>query len=405
MKWLLHIASWTALIVINATMMQGYGIGLDWWDMAVKWALIAGVFYLNYAWLIPRFLFRRRIVAYVLLVLAGFAVALVANRINSIAAMRRNLSVMEAELRQYADIEQRYAEEGRPLPPPRRPGGGDLGGPGPEGLSGQAMTTREEEYERLLRRYDRTRRFAQGFSRQPLNPFVKHNIGYFYTLAFFYMAALAFAFIEKSAREERRRSETEREKVRAELAYLKQQINPHFLFNTLNAIYAYTISASTPASEAVLKLSSILRYMLYETRRDKVPLADEIAVVRDYIALQRLRMTDKTEVEFTMSGDAGPYLIEPMLLIPILENAFKYGVDSVSSSFVHIAAEIAGGVFVFRVSNRIVRDAPASDSDSGIGIRNIRRRLDIIYGRDYSLLTERRDGNFYITLELRPGAV
>ena len=179
MKWLLHIASWTALIVINATMMQGYGIGLDWWDMAVKWALIAGVFYLNYAWLIPRFLFRRRIVAYVLLVLAGFAVALVANRINSIAAMRRNLSVMEAELRQYADIEQRYAEEGRPLPPPRRPGGGDLGGPGPEGLPGQAMTTREEEYERLLRRYDRTRRFAQGFSRQPLNPFVKHNIGYF----------------------------------------------------------------------------------------------------------------------------------------------------------------------------------------------------------------------------------
>ena len=399
-KVLLHLACWTALIVINVMMMQGYGLGLDWWDMVVKWMVIAGVFYLNYAWLIPRFLFRRRIVVYVLLVLAGFVLALFFNRLNSVAAMRRSLTKMETKLLQYSDIEQRYAEEGRPTPPHR--------GPGPSvepPMPMRPLSPREEEYERLLRHYERTSRFAVGFTRFPFNPFVRYNISYFYTLLFFYMAALAFAFIEKSRKEERRRSESEREKVQAELAYLKQQINPHFLFNTLNAIYAYTIQASSPASEAVLKLSSILRYMLYETRRDRVPLADEIAVVNDYIALQRMRITDKTEVVFTMQGDTKPYLIEPMLLIPILENAFKYGVDSVSSSFVHIEAEIADGIFEFRVSNRIVRTDPVPASHSGIGIQNIRRRLEIIYGHDFLLDTERRDGNFYVTLRLRLGMV
>ena len=263
------------------------------------------------------------------------------------------------------------------------------------------FTEREEEYGRLRWEFDRARRTEHMIYGSRYNPFEMYNMRIVYALVFFYMASIVVFFIEQSSKNERRRRELEKEKVSAELAYLKQQINPHFLFNTLNSIYSYTIGASAPASDAVLKLSSILRYMLYETGRDRVPLIDELTVMDDYIELQKLRMTDKTEVDVAIEGDTRMNQIEPMLLIPILENAFKFGVDSVEPSFIRIEMQVKGNDLTFRVTNRIVRRSNGDHTNSGIGIRNIRRRLDLIYGPgNYILETTEKDDVFTVLMKL-----
>lgn len=263
------------------------------------------------------------------------------------------------------------------------------------------MTSREDELGQLRREYDATRTYSWMLSHSDYNPLSQHNLPFIFALIVFYMASIVVFFAEQSGKAEKRRREMERERAKAELAYLKQQINPHFLFNTLNSIYSYTIGVSEEASDAVLKLSSILRYMLYETNRDRVPLPDELAVLDDYIELQRLRITDKTEIQVVVNGDTRPYRIEPMLLIPIVENAFKYGVDSVESSFVKIEIDVKGGGFTFRVTNRVVRRNEGDRSNSGIGIKNIQRRLELIYGPgNYGMEVAEQDGIFSVTLRL-----
>ncbi|MDR0954847.1 MAG: histidine kinase [Rikenellaceae bacterium] len=266
------------------------------------------------------------------------------------------------------------------------------------------LTPREETLWQLRREYFATRSYAWELSRNDYNhynPFQQQNLPFVFALIIFYMASIVTFFVEQGNKAEKRRRELEKERVKAELAYLKQQINPHFLFNTLNSIYSYTISVSQEASDAVLKLSSILRYMLYETNRDRVPLPDELAVIDDYIELQKMRMTDKTQIEVIVRGDTRRYQIEPMLLIPIIENAFKYGVDSVEASFVRIEIEVEGGDFTFRVTNRVVRRNDGDRSHSGIGIQNIQRRLELIYGADhYDMDVSEKDGIFSVTLHL-----
>jgi sensor histidine kinase YesM len=263
------------------------------------------------------------------------------------------------------------------------------------------FTPREETLWQLRQEYFSTRSYAWGLSHSNYNPFLQQNLPFVFALIIFYMASIVTFFVVQGNKAEKRRRELEKERVKAELAYLKQQINPHFLFNTLNSIYSYTISVSQEASDAVLKLSSILRYMLYETNRDRVPLPDELAVIDDYIELQKMRMTDKTQIEVIVRGDTRRYQIEPMLLIPIIENAFKYGVDSVEESFVRIEIEVEEGNFTFRVTNRVVRRNDGDRSHSGIGIKNIQRRLELIYGADrYDMNVGEKDGIFSVTLHL-----
>ena len=396
-----HLLVWIALIVINLFIIRGYSVDVNWGSTIITWLFYLFIFYVNYLLLIPRLLFRRRIVAYVAAALAVFAFSFVAIKYQAMWSVRNNITRISNEMESYGDIRESFERKDRERERFHREirrRGLDRETPLPPELT---FTEQEEEYGRLRREYERSRAFARGFLRSGYDPLSRFNMPYIYTLLFFYMASVAIAYYEKSRKAELRRSEMEKEKITAELAYLKQQINPHFLFNTLNSIYSYTIGASDPAADAIVKLSSILRYMLYETNRDRVPLADEVAVIYDYIDLQKLRITDKTDVSIRIDGDTRPHRIEPMLLIPILENASKFGVDSVEPSFVNIRMDVTGSEFLFAVSNRIVKKPNTDARHSGIGIRNIRRRLELIYGSGgYRLKAEEKNGVFTVTLQL-----
>ena len=447
-KVALHIGVWTAAFFINIILIQGYSVKIDWSNMLVSWLFYIFIFYINYLLLIPKLFRRRRIVFYVLTALAILSVSFVSIKYTAIETAKRNISDLDVQLQRYSGIKESFEEKERlrelqreighqrekeasDSSPGERHGNRDGQGPFrgggrmPMHFRGDSLladslfqvqmirkqdsilsinvifTPEEEEYGQLRREYERTRWYARWLFRGNFNPFSQDNLQFIFALIFFYMASIVVYFAEQTGKAEKRRREMEKEKASAELAYLKQQINPHFLFNTLNSIYSYTIGVSEEASDAVLKLSSILRYMLYETNRDRVPLADELAVLDNYIDLQRLRTTEKTEIDVIVHGDTRLHQIEPMLLIPIIENAFKYGVDSVEPSFIRIEVDVKAQDFIFRVSNKIVRRNEGDKSNSGIGLNNIRRRLDLIYGYgNYDMDVKEKNGIFSVTLHL-----
>lgn len=446
-KYLVHAFAWIAIILINLFVIRGFDHSMVWIRLAVSTLIWFIYFYLNYSVLIPKLLFRHKIFAYIILTASLTVGAYFGSKYSDVRLNMVDIQKQEEALKQYDDVKESYDQKvdefrsrrGRresqaksktdtlkssSTAVPDSATVGSSAGPASSAIDSSSiskdtiilssppppphgntkresieLTEREREYEMALRRYERTLRANQWM--KSFSPLENYNMAYVYLLIFFYLASLALSFINKSSQEEKRRTELEIEKTVTELAYLKQQINPHFLFNTLNAIYSYTLAVSEPASDAVLKLSSILRYMLYETNKERVPLADEIAVVYDFIDLQKLRMTDKTDVDVTIDGDPTAHYIEPMLLIPILENAFKFGVDSFEKSFIRIEFKIYADKFTFNVSNKIVRRSEGDESNSGIGFKNIRRRLSLIYGDDYELTTEEKKGIFYVSLTLK----
>jgi hypothetical protein len=244
--------------------------------------------------------------------------------------------------------------------------------------------------------------FAMRLRLHPYYPFSERNMSFTLMLLISATVSTMISFVKRWKDEEQNKNKIEKEKVETELAYLKQQINPHFLFNILNSIYSLTLDVPTPASDAILKLSSMLRYMLYSTRQGKVSLQEEVQVISDYIELQRLRLDDHTRISLSIEGPIDNFQIEPMLLIPILENAFKYGANSINDSFIKIDLKVTEfGNLHFDVVNSIVVNNKKNDKNSGIGIKNIRRRLDLIYGKNYTFGTAELNGVFRVALSLK----
>jgi sensor histidine kinase YesM len=202
--------------------------------------------------------------------------------------------------------------------------------------------------------------------------------------------------------------EIEKEKLESELAMLKTQINPHFFFNALNSIYALSDKKSEKTGDAILLLSSIMRYVLYDANRSKIELAKEVQHLEDYIAMQRLRISDREQVqiEFQFQGDGTAQFIEPLILIPFVENAFKHGVSYDQPSFIKIDLRVSGGVFYFEVTNSKKKHADAAhathDDYHGIGITNTRKRLDLMYKDRYILTIKDRHDQYstHLTIHL-----
>lgn len=170
------------------------------------------------------------------------------------------------------------------------------------------------------------------------------------------------------------------EKQSGELALLRSQINPHFLFNTLNNIYSLVCKKSDDAPEAVMKMSSIMRYMLYDATTDKVLLEKEIEYLKSFIALEKLRIRHNDFVEFNVSGNVEGRTIAPMLLIPFVENAFKHGSKSTTNPGIRIDLSTESRQIMFSVSNHLRKNTTViKDQVGGIGLTNIRRRLNLLY--------------------------
>jgi len=195
--------------------------------------------------------------------------------------------------------------------------------------------------------------------------------------------------------------EKENENLKTELSFLRSQVSPHFMFNVLNNMVALARKKSEVLEPSLIKLSSLLRYMLYETDVDKVALEKEIDYLQSYIDLQKQRFGDKVKVNVSLEVEDDRYMIEPMLLIPFVENAFKHGTGLIREAQIDIQLRAKGKQLYFTVRNRF---DPASkeikDKTSGIGLPNVRRRLNLLYGGDHSLVNTVEADCFIISLQI-----
>ena len=211
--------------------------------------------------------------------------------------------------------------------------------------------------------------------------------------------------IQKWQKDQQLRLELEQDKVSSELSFLKAQINPHFFFNTLNNIYALTMINADVAGKAIHQLSRMMRYLLYDTQQGHTLLSQEIAFVKDYISLMQLRLTDMVKVSFDIPGSLNDIPLAPMIFLPFVENAFKHGVSATVQSHIAIKIEQDGKLLHLKVDNSIIKDRSISlDTNSGIGMVNTRRRLDLLYPGKYQLdINEQAASNKYsvhLTLDL-----
>lgn len=190
------------------------------------------------------------------------------------------------------------------------------------------------------------------------------------------------------------------EKQEAELNYLKSQTNPHFLFNTLNNIYSLARDKSDLAPESILRLSKILRFMLYETGGDYVTIEQEIKIVSDYIALEKLRYDESLRINFHYDIEDMKQLIPPLLMIPLVENAFKHGVSETRHlPFVDIHLSVKKDQLALSVKNSTEQFSGKVEVKENIGLSNLRRQLELLY-KDYSLSVKQSQSDFTATLQI-----
>ncbi|RZK66377.1 MAG: histidine kinase [Pedobacter sp.] len=179
---------------------------------------------------------------------------------------------------------------------------------------------------------------------------------------------------------------SERERILAELSFLKAQINPHFFFNTLHTIYALMDTDQPAAKSSIYNLSHMMRYVLYDTKNDKTSLLKEIGFIEDYIALMKVRISEEVQIIFDVHTPITDMDIAPMLFLPFIENAFKHGISAVHPSYIFIGFSLTQTELKFEVRNSLFETLGKQlDDDQGIGITNTKRRLDLLYPGKYKL--------------------
>lgn len=220
---------------------------------------------------------------------------------------------------------------------------------------------------------------------------VKHNI-------FLYIAVILFSIL---LRVRMKLFDTEVLKFKAEMSTLRNQINPHFLFNTLNNIYALAIREKSPTTAStILKLSGMMRYVVTETRHEFVPLEREINYTNDYIDLQKLRLTKNMNLSYRVTGVIRDQEIAPLVLMPFIENAFKHGVNPDQDSFINIHIDVNDSFVELNVENQKLKIDHEQHGKSGVGIENTRARLESLYGRNYTLAVHEDPQHYRIKLTI-----
>lgn len=201
---------------------------------------------------------------------------------------------------------------------------------------------------------------------------------------------------------EKLRKETENEKLNAELSFLKSQINPHFFFNTLNSIYSLASKKSDKTPEAIIKLSQLMRYIIYDSEKELVPLQNEIDYINNLVELQKLRLKNNVKVLFITQGLITNKWIEPLLLLPFIENAFKHGIDYTKECTIAFSIVIKDEQLFFESENPLVTQfyQLKDNENSGIGLLNSKKRLSLLYPGKHSLIIDENNGKFKVNLQL-----
>jgi two-component system LytT family sensor kinase len=225
----------------------------------------------------------------------------------------------------------------------------------------------------------------------------------FHLLPFILVVAISTAMrvVSDKFDTDRLAQQRQAENLKTELSFLRSQINPHFIFNILNNLVALEQMKSPELGPTILKLSALLQYMLYDTDEERVSLAREVDYLSSYIDLQRQRFGTKVPITVSLEAGPGNYEIEPMLLIPFVENAFKHGVGMIENPGIEIMLRVRNGVLFFAVRNRYNPDSvEMKDKGSGIGLGNVKRRLKLLYAAQHKLLLSQSEGWFLVSLEL-----
>ena len=211
----------------------------------------------------------------------------------------------------------------------------------------------------------------------------------------------AFKILTDYAKAQRRIGEMAKEKAQAELDFLKQQINPHFLFNSLNTVYFLIDKRNEDARNALHRFSEMLRYQLYECNGAKIPVEKEVDYLNDYVKLQGLRKGDNYQITFKQSGNVKNFLIEPLLLIPFVENSFKHLSHSdTKKNEVHIDMSRENRNIHFNVSNTTNGNDTNAIAKGGIGLTNVKRRLELLYPQKPHLEILETEGWYKVNLEI-----
>lgn len=227
------------------------------------------------------------------------------------------------------------------------------------------------------------------------------------TCALFFITVstgLAYQVLKEARNAERKFLKAEAEKAQAELSFLKAQVNPHFLFNTLNNIYSLAIARDPDIPESIMKLSNLMRYITDEANQDQVSLTDEIASIEDYIALQHLRLCPNVTVDFSVTGNPECKQIAPLILITYIENAFKYGVSNRQPAHIAVSLHAGPDKIEFQCRNQIFATAKVLER-SGKGLQNTRHRLNYLYPQKHYLNISSENGLYMVdlTLHIEPG--
>jgi len=238
-----------------------------------------------------------------------------------------------------------------------------------------------------------------------MNKFLHNNLAMLFEYIVQSFVFTAFAFLLRSTyawfNDQKQRSELLNQNQASELALLRYQINPHFLFNTLNNIYSLVYKKDDKAPDAVMKLSEILHYTLYKSNAEMVQLENEIVCLKSFIELQSLRVTDSDFVDFTVEGSAEGKTIVPMLLLPFVENAFKHCNKDVESPGITIKISINADFIEFQCKNFISSSNLSNKDDvGGIGLQNIKRRIGLLYEKKHLLDINKTENEFNVYLKL-----
>lgn len=348
-KWIklsLHAIAWILVIIIPLYLNSAFGGGHlnRLFQFYVHTFSAAAIFYVGYLWLVPRFFLQDKKTSY-FLILTGFILAmyLVSFLINDILLFD---PVQDAK---FQEIMKALNEEQKGRPPFK----------------------------------------AFGF----FNHLVASGL-----ISGF---AMGLAVMEKLKENEKKQKELEKEKLNSELAFLKNQVSPHFFFNTLNNIYALIGIDGPTAQDSVLKLSKLMRYLLYESENGETQMSHEIDFMNNYIDLMKLRLSPKVELQIDFPKDFPDFSIAPLLFVPFIENAFKHGVSYREHSFIHIRMKIDGEKIGFIAKNSIGKSSQDGDMQhSGIGLENVKKRLNLLFPEKHELLVRVSDKEFTVELNL-----
>jgi two-component system LytT family sensor kinase len=344
---ILHVSAWAILFILPLYLMNyetdKHSFFLK--SIYLRTSIYVFVFYINYLWFIPRFLFSGKLKTYIISLAITLSCLFFVNEKGHEIFFR---DVMKNQV-----VRETFEKLGKEKDLPKNP------------------PLKYHLYDFLL-----TTLLVTGFS-------------------------IGLKISGKLIKNEKEKKELEKEKLNSELAFLKNQISPHFFFNTLNNIYSLIQINTNDAQNSVLKLSKLMRYLLYESEGGDTMMSKEIEFMKNYIDLIQLRLTPKVDLKVSLPENYTDIPIAPLLFIPFIENAFKHGVSNRDKSFIHISLRMTGNEILFTCSNsKIINTSNNNENESGIGLENIIKRLKLLFPYKHVIDIKQTDDAFEVILKI-----